>query len=99
MCSEDEVLSSNPCSVKFSVLSRLTKHAVCIFTGKALTVDSVDLLKEKNRELHHTDQYEQEELVLRRGQEFQFTLKFDRNVDKDTDLVFAKFSYGKESLV
>ena len=64
-------------------------------TGKALSVESVDLLKEKNSEAHHTDQYEQDESVLRRGQEFSFTLKFDRKVNKDVDLIIAKFSYGK----
>lgn len=67
-----------------------------ISSGKALTVDSVDLCKEKNQELHHTDQYEQDDLVLRRGQEFTFTLKFDRNVKKESDLVTAKFAYGKD---
>ena len=55
----------------------------------------MDLLKEKNSEAHHTDQYEQDESVLRRGQEFSFTLKFDRKVNKDVDLIIAKFSYGK----
>jgi len=64
------------------------------FTGKALTVLSVDLQNEKNRETHHTSEFEHDYLIVRRGQEFTFNLTFDRKVNKDADVLFAKFAYG-----
>ncbi|KAH3778779.1 protein-glutamine gamma-glutamyltransferase 4-like isoform X2 [Dreissena polymorpha] len=62
--------------------------------GKALTVESVDFLLEVNRSDHHTDEFEQEDLVLRRGQAFSFKLHFDRAVNKKSDILFIKFAYG-----
>ncbi|XP_052817251.1 protein-glutamine gamma-glutamyltransferase K-like [Mya arenaria] len=74
---------------------RENSAALAVVTeGKALTVSSVDLQKETNRAVHHTEEFEQEELVVRRGQPITFKIIFDRNVKTDSDLLFAKFAYG-----
>ncbi|XP_045194210.2 protein-glutamine gamma-glutamyltransferase 4-like [Mercenaria mercenaria] len=62
--------------------------------GSALTVESVDVLKKKNQEAHHTNDFELDYLVVRRGQAFSFQMKFDRNVNKNQDLIVVKFAYG-----
>ena len=62
---------------------------------------STDLKFEKNTVEHHTDEYElcdpqdeydddtgkpkRQQLVVRRGQDIEFSVTFDRNYDKDKD--------------
>ena len=41
-------------------------------------IEKLELNAEKNSAAHHTDQYEVDYLVLRRGQSFKFTLKLAR---------------------
>nr|XP_054754058.1 protein-glutamine gamma-glutamyltransferase K-like [Lytechinus pictus] len=55
-------------------------------TVKQLKVKSVDLCADANKKAHHTDLYEVDELVLRRGQVMNMSVTFDRayNSAKDT---------------
>lgn len=64
------------------------------FIGTALNVESVDLFKENNCKAHHTDEYEQDDLIVRRGQPFSLKMKFDRNINKNQDIIVIKFAYG-----
>ena len=65
-----------------------------LFSGSALSIESVDTLKENNQTAHHTDEFEEDFVVVRRGQAFSLKLKFDRKVDKDQDVIVIKFAYG-----
>ena len=49
----------------------------------------------KNRLAHHTDEYDSKDLILRRGQVFEFNVTFDRSYNKDTDKIFLEFDTGK----
>ena len=55
---------------------------------------SIDLLKEKNRELHHTSDFEQDDLVIRRGQAFSLALNFDRNPHVEEDIITLLITTG-----
>ncbi|XP_006276210.1 protein-glutamine gamma-glutamyltransferase 4 [Alligator mississippiensis] len=57
----------------------------------------VDLLKWQNARLHHTDAYDNKSLIVRRGQEFQLKLMFDREL-KDNDRVGLQFSFGDKPM-
>lgn len=63
-------------------------------TEKQLKVVSVDLLKEKNGKEHHTDKYEVEELVVRRGQAFYIDVEFDHAYDAASDTISLEMLMG-----
>ena len=48
-----------------------------------------------NRVAHHTDEYENEGLIVRRGQEFKISVAFDRDFDAKQDKVILQFVTGK----
>ncbi len=60
----------------------------------ALKAESVDLHIKENRVAHHTDEYEHEQLILRRGEPFDMTVKFSRSYNADTDTVMLQFVTG-----
>ena len=66
--------------------------------GTSLKVKSIDLQKEKNRELHHTADFEQDELIIRRGQVFSLTITFDRNPNDEEDLIALLITTGRRQL-
>ena len=43
---------------------------------------------------HRTDDYESEELIIRRGQEFQVTVTFDRVYRPESDQIILQFATG-----
>ncbi|XP_053323838.1 protein-glutamine gamma-glutamyltransferase K [Spea bombifrons] len=56
----------------------------------ALQVQSVDLLKARsgeNRRSHHTDEFEYDELIVRRGQPFQICVTFKRAFNPKSDQI------------
>ncbi|KAL5021108.1 hypothetical protein ScPMuIL_000263 [Solemya velum] len=61
---------------------------------EALKVSSVDLQAEKNRDAHHTEEYEMEGLIVRRGQSFCLSITFDREINKDEDILILQFVFG-----
>lgn len=56
---------------------------------------SVDLLEERNGKDHHTDQYEVEQLVLRKGQAFHLDVEFDHPYDASTDTIWLEMLMGR----
>ena len=55
---------------------------------------NADLQKYENRMAHRTDDYESEELIIRRGQEFQVTVTFDRVYRPESDQIILQFATG-----
>ncbi|ELT93168.1 hypothetical protein CAPTEDRAFT_156823 [Capitella teleta] len=62
--------------------------------GTVLVATSIDFHITANREGHHTSEYDLEELVIRRGQEFVVTLNFERVFDPETDSIVLQLTYG-----
>ncbi|XP_076113269.1 protein-glutamine gamma-glutamyltransferase K-like [Mytilus galloprovincialis] len=62
--------------------------------GKALSVSKVDTLTYENRKAHNTYDYDQEDVILRRGQEFKVDVEFDRDIDVEYDNVTLQFVFG-----
>ncbi|XP_063310997.1 protein-glutamine gamma-glutamyltransferase K [Pelobates fuscus] len=66
----------------------------------ALQIQSVDLLKSRNgenRQSHHTDQYEYEDLIVRRGKPFKICINFKRsfNIKSDQIAVILQMANGQ----
>uniref|UniRef100_A0A672SNH2 Protein-glutamine gamma-glutamyltransferase K n=1 Tax=Sinocyclocheilus grahami TaxID=75366 RepID=A0A672SNH2_SINGR len=62
-----------------------------------LAVRSVDLLSRKsdrNKKEHHTDQYNSEQLIIRRGQTFQIELDLSRPFNPNTDKLHLEMKTG-----
>lgn len=55
---------------------------------------TVDLYKKENREAHKTDDYELQELILRRGQAFDVTVTFNRDYNPEDDIIVIQFVTG-----
>ncbi|XP_061653457.1 protein-glutamine gamma-glutamyltransferase K [Phyllopteryx taeniolatus] len=67
-----------------------------------LSVCSVDLLSSKtgtNKQVHHTDLYHSEELIIRRGQMFQIELELNRPFSAETDKLHLDLRTGPLPLV
>jgi len=50
---------------------------------------------QENRKAHKTDEYEIEQLLLRRGQVFDVTVKFSREYKPERDVIALLFITGK----
>lgn len=55
----------------------------------------VDLLRTRNRDAHRTNEYEIPNLIIRRGQEFNISITFDRSYINSEDDIILKFVTGK----
>ncbi|NWY04546.1 TGM4 glutamyltransferase, partial [Nothoprocta ornata] len=62
-----------------------------------LTVTGVDFLKSRNARLHHTDAYDNQGLVARRGQGIEMKLFFNRQLSA-SDKVKLQFSIGDKPM-
>uniref|UniRef100_A0A673I9H1 Protein-glutamine gamma-glutamyltransferase K n=1 Tax=Sinocyclocheilus rhinocerous TaxID=307959 RepID=A0A673I9H1_9TELE len=63
-----------------------------------LAVRSVDLLSRKsdrNKKEHHTDQYNSDQLIIRRGQTFQIELDLSRPFNPNTDKLHLEMKTGE----
>ncbi|KAM9329581.1 protein-glutamine gamma-glutamyltransferase K [Gastrophryne carolinensis] len=61
-----------------------------VSSGGALQIQNVDLLGSRNgenRRTHHTDEYEYDDLIIRRGQPFQICVTFQRSFGKNDQIV------------
>lgn len=59
-----------------------------------LKPEGVDFHKENNRLAHKTDNYEAEQLIIRRGQKFDVTVTFNREYKPDIDVIVLQFVIG-----
>ncbi|XP_072029830.1 protein-glutamine gamma-glutamyltransferase K-like [Amphiura filiformis] len=66
---------------------------------KQLKVLQLDVLMEKNMEAHHTDEYETEEMVLRRGRSFDMEVTLHRDFMKDSDKISLEFRMGGRPII
>ena len=57
---------------------------------------TADLHKDENRVAHRTDDYEMQELIVRRGQTFDVTVTFDRGYNPEVDIIVVQFVTGTE---
>ena len=64
------------------------------FTDTALKAESIDLYIPDNRTEHHTEDYEHEELIVRRGQQFKITITFSRPYNVNQDIIVLQFATG-----
>ena len=78
LCSKDEK--------KFLVI-------LCI-SASQLEAKILNLHKQENRGVHKTDEYEDELLILRRGQAFDVTVSFNRDYNPETDVITVQFVTG-----
>lgn len=79
----DSIINIQSCSNVFT-----------IFTATQLKPEEVDFHVEQNRKAHRTEDYEHEQLIIRRGQEFEVTVKFNREYKPDSDVVVLQFVTG-----
>uniref|UniRef100_A0A8D0HRY0 Protein-glutamine gamma-glutamyltransferase K n=1 Tax=Sphenodon punctatus TaxID=8508 RepID=A0A8D0HRY0_SPHPU len=67
-------------------------------TEGMLVVSGINLMSSrsgKNRQLHHTDEYEYDHLILRRGQPFDMHLQFQQPYDPEQHRVCLEFLIGE----
>lgn len=64
------------------------------FSASQLKPEEVDFHIEENREAHKTDDYEAEQLIIRRGQTFDVTVTFNREYKPDSDVIVLQFVTG-----
>lgn len=72
----------------------------CDFAEGMLVVTGVDLLSsrsDQNRREHHTDEFEYDELILRRGQPFHMVLFLSRPYES-SDRVILELHIGQRGL-
>ena len=73
--------------------------SLCIsFEDTALKAEGIDLHITDNRVEHHTDEYEHEDLIVRRGQQFTLTINFNRAYSDREDTVVLQFVTGEMCL-
>ena len=73
---------------------QLCSNVFTTFTASQLKPEEVDFHVEQNRKAHRTEDYEHEQLIIRRGQEFEVTVKFNREYKPDSDVVVLQFVTG-----
>ncbi|XP_077993726.1 protein-glutamine gamma-glutamyltransferase K-like [Glandiceps talaboti] len=64
-------------------------------SDKQLKVTTLDIQLEVNRRAHHTDEYELNNLIVRRGQSFDITVTFDRPYNEDNDKITLEMKMGE----
>ncbi|NP_001154909.1 extracellular transglutaminase [Strongylocentrotus purpuratus] len=68
-------------------------------TVKQLKVTAVDLCSEANKKAHHTDAYEVDQLILRRGQVMDMCVTFDRAYSSAKDTLSLELLMGSRPSV
>lgn len=78
--------------------SELNKTPVIIFNNSLpeskLKAKNVDFHNKENRKAHHTDDYEIQQLIVRRGQVFDVTLTFNRDYKSEDDVIVVQLATG-----
>lgn len=77
------------------VKSKLNDMPLIIFLAASnLKTETVDFHHQENRKAHRTDDYELQELIVRRGQGFEVTVTFNREYSPDDDVILLQFATG-----
>lgn len=71
--------------------------SLCLLDGQ-LKPKSVDFFRRKNRQAHKTSDYEIQNLIIRRGQQFDISITFDRAFSCQDDELVLKFVTGNSHL-
>lgn len=69
-----------------------------VIPGSELTVQNVNVYQNLNKVNHHTDRYDNPNLIVRRGQEFVIGVVFNRPYDPVNDAVQAEFLIGNNPI-
>ena len=73
----------------------LSITSVLLVSDGQLKPRNVDFLRTKNRQEHRTSDYEIPNLIIRRGQQFDVSITFDRTFSCQDDDLVLKFVTGK----
>ena len=63
-------------------------------TATKLITKAINFHHEENRKAHRTDDYEIQELIIRRGQTFEITVTFNREYNPKDDVIIVQFVTG-----
>lgn len=63
-------------------------------TATTLITTAINFHHEENRKAHRTDDYEIQELIIRRGQTFEITVTFNREYNPQDDVIIVQFVTG-----
>ena len=63
-------------------------------TATTLITKAINFHYEENRKAHRTDDYEIQELIIRRGQTFEITVTFNREYNPQDDVIIVQFVTG-----
>ena len=66
-----------------------------IFIAEQLKTSAIDLLISENRKAHKTDDYDFQQLIIRRGQVFDVTVTFNRDYRHGDDVILVQLATGK----
>lgn len=72
--------------------------SVCPEYLDILDVDMMKKPEEINKMQHHTSYYHSDFLIVRRGQEFQVNITFNRPYDSDRDKIAVEFVIGENKV-
>ncbi|TSK16040.1 Coagulation factor XIII A chain [Bagarius yarrelli] len=64
-----------------------------------LAVMKINMYEKMNKLLHHTDLYNQSNLIIRRGQEFTMGIVFNRPLNPQVDLFYIEFLIGNKPVI
>ncbi|XP_078688322.1 protein-glutamine gamma-glutamyltransferase K-like isoform X1 [Branchiostoma floridae x Branchiostoma belcheri] len=78
-----------------NVIKNLEKPKVPPQKDEQLKVTSVDFRATSNRGPHHTDEFEKQGLIVRRGQAFDIGLELNRPYSRTKDKITLEFRIGK----
>ncbi|XP_044172824.1 protein-glutamine gamma-glutamyltransferase K-like isoform X1 [Acropora millepora] len=81
-------------------LISLKPNARTIENGQAeeLKTSAIDLFISENRKAHRTDDYDFQQLIIRRGQVFDVTVTFNRDYRPADDVILVQLATGKRPL-
>lgn len=77
------------------ITEKSTSNADYYFPEAELEAKLINFHIQENRKAHKTDEYEIEQLLLRRGQAFDVTVKFNRDYNPEIDVIALLFITGK----